>query len=275
MERLVLGLFDNLAAAKNVDSELRRLNIPGDRIHVTSIHHGEAQAAIGEPCPEPTEEVPESSVLRRLLEKLGISRNHPLNENRPDGRLFSEGLRRGRVLVVVSVEDERRVDQVEDAFERYGALDIDERADDWGLDAHREEQPADSPASTVPLPSADTATAVAPPAQPRKRKRATRVFSRKSEPLSMTPEALDEDYRMHFGRVYGSSGHEYAYYLPAYRYGSELAQSGKFPDWRSASNFARQDWIHRAQEPWQSVHDAVLFGWDRSQGAVQSAAAPQ
>lgn len=219
MERLVLGLFDNLAAVNEVQIELKNLNIPSENVHVTCPRHAEVRLAAGASEQGPAQ--PQTHALTsahghvhsfwgELLDTLGISDHarHPLHESEPDGRIFSEGINRGSVLVAVDVDGERAVDQVENVFERFGAIDIDERSRDWGLDGHGQSpaptQPHASvtappptlealpPAQTAPAHPGPIATGSQPAATGRSaRKRRSRVYERHSEvrPMPPVPEA--------------------------------------------------------------------------------------
>lgn len=83
------------------------------------------------------------------------------------------------------------------------------------------------------------------------------------------PSDLDETpFRQHYQTTFASLGHDYDHYLPAYRYGAELAQSGRFRNkaWDDVMPEARKAWESRNPGTWNDYMDAVREGFVRTSG---------
>lgn len=79
----------------------------------------------------------------------------------------------------------------------------------------------------------------------------------------------DTDFRRHWQSAYGSSGGRYEDYDAAYRYGSTMAGSGQYKNykWSDVEPKLRSDW--EASHPgstWEKVKDAVRYGAERVTG---------
>jgi uncharacterized protein (TIGR02271 family) len=79
-------------------------------------------------------------------------------------------------------------------------------------------------------------------------------------------ERFNNDFHTHYSTYFANTGHDYAYYEPAYRYGYTLASR---PDWRGRDwsqieADARRDWESRHQGPWENFKDAVRHAWQRA-----------
>jgi hypothetical protein len=107
MARTAIGLFDNQAKAEQVRNELLRSGFTADSVLVLS-----EPRAMAEPA---------SSHFTTL----NIGGVPP-----DDEELFWEGVRRGGALVACTSTD-RGADQAAQIMNRHGALDTEERAQEW------------------------------------------------------------------------------------------------------------------------------------------------
>lgn len=73
-----------------------------------------------------------------------------------------------------------------------------------------------------------------------------------------------EGFRRHYETTFGASGRDYAYFEPAYIYGSGLpsAPMHRSRTWDEAAEDAQRDWERSHSEPWEEVRDAVHQGWE-------------
>ncbi|HVK94705.1 MAG TPA: YsnF/AvaK domain-containing protein [Noviherbaspirillum sp.] len=81
--------------------------------------------------------------------------------------------------------------------------------------------------------------------------------------------ADDADFRTHWQNAYGSSGGRYEEYDDAYRYGSTMAGSGRFKNyrWEDIEPDVRSDWESRHPgSTWDKVKDAVRYGAEKVSG---------
>ena len=70
-------------------------------------------------------------------------------------------------------------------------------------------------------------------------------------------------------RPYASSGREYDYYRPGYRYGYEAAHRHQNRSWDEVESDLSTSWDryeHRGTSTWEQIKDAVRDAWDRVTG---------
>jgi uncharacterized protein (TIGR02271 family) len=95
---------------------------------------------------------------------------------------------------------------------------------------------------------------------------------RNADYADTTAMASDSDYRTHWQNAYGKSGGRYEEYDAAYRYGSTMAGSDRFKNyrWEDAEPQMRSDWESTHPESkWDKVKDAVRYGAERVSGGQQ------
>lgn len=110
----ITGLFDSRPEAeRTVEALVQRLGIPRDRVQAHAADTGNLTAGQG-----PADD-------QGFLASL---RNMALPDE--DRTTYEEGLRRGGVMVSVRTE-EAQLDEVMDAFEEHGAIDLDTREREW------------------------------------------------------------------------------------------------------------------------------------------------
>jgi len=89
------------------------------------------------------------------------------------------------------------------------------------------------------------------------------------EQLGPTSGLDDSDFRTHWQTAYGKSGGRYEDYDAAYRYGSTLAGSGRFKNyrWEDVEPDIRTDWEStHPGSTWDKVKDAVRYGAEKVTG---------
>jgi uncharacterized protein (TIGR02271 family) len=117
MAKTLVGVFDEMSSAENVLRELRDSGVPQD--HMRLVENSEARAPATEDEPSWTDKV--SNWFRSLFDD---DEDQTLADN------YAEAWRRGHYLVVADVESSE-VDRVADIMNRYGAIDVDQRAEYW------------------------------------------------------------------------------------------------------------------------------------------------
>jgi len=114
MKNTIVGLFEDRTEAQRAQSEIVSLNIPiGDTKVFDQSAAPESEAAGAS----------DQGWWDSFKEAIGFGGSD-------EGSYYEEGLRRGGVLVSVRAEDEV-IDRVAEIMEAHGALDIDERAEQW------------------------------------------------------------------------------------------------------------------------------------------------
>ena len=84
-------------------------------------------------------------------------------------------------------------------------------------------------------------------------------------------DAFADDFRAHHRETYGSTGRDYGYYEPAYRYGYDMARDDRFRnrDFADAEADLRRGYAERHDEGlWDETKDAVRSAYDRARRAV-------
>jgi len=80
-------------------------------------------------------------------------------------------------------------------------------------------------------------------------------------------DTWSNDFNTHYTTNYGTSGrYTYDQYMPAYRYGYELASNKNYKDWNSIENDVRTRWEERNKGTWEDFKDAIRYAWDKVRG---------
>lgn len=79
---------------------------------------------------------------------------------------------------------------------------------------------------------------------------------------------MDTDFRRDFDTRYANQGYLYDQYAPAYQFGSNYANEGRYRDvdWVMAETDLRKDWESTGRGKWEDFKDAIQYGWDRMRG---------
>ena len=94
-----------------------------------------------------------------------------------------------------------------------------------------------------------------------------------SDYADTTATADDADFRRHWQSAYGTSGGRYEDYDAAYRYGSTLAGSQRYSNyrWDDVEPDVRRDWeTNHPESAWDKVKDAVRYGAEKVSGHGRS-----
>lgn len=151
----VIGLIEDRAEAEAVVNDLVHEGFARDHIRVmASDQHVEREKA---------ESPASESGLRLVLEKLGLlqSRRREIGLSSEEEGYFSEGVRRGGLLVTVET-DEPRANQAADILEHHGAVDIEERATQWRQAGWTPGQDSGTPTAGAPPTGTAPTSAQAP-----------------------------------------------------------------------------------------------------------------
>jgi uncharacterized protein (TIGR02271 family) len=149
MKQTVVGVFDQYAAAKHAADLLRQQGIDDDDIHVTA-----ADDDYGGTVREDGDGHREMGLMERIREFFMGTLD---DDDRDEMGAYSEALRRGGAVVKVEVDEEPQIDAAREALEQAGAVDIDERVDEWkasGWAPSDSDSDIDSGRSTATMPRA-------------------------------------------------------------------------------------------------------------------------
>jgi hypothetical protein len=73
----------------------------------------------------------------------------------------------------------------------------------------------------------------------------------------------DVDFRNHYANTFGDKGYTFNQYMPAYRYGYDLAINRQYQamDWTSLEPDARRYWEERHPGTWDEFKEAIYHAW--------------
>ncbi len=203
---------------------------------------------------------------------LGIPEEH--------ANYYAEGIRRGGTLVTISAPDER-ADEARDILNNFNPVDIETRAKAWqnnnwgGFNETAGPLPADqmefNRVKTFDAGRGAPEHARTPmhediPVTGPVTGAPTVGNARVNAPGSaMDWNYYDQDFRTHYQNSFATSGRDYTYYQPAYRYGYDLANNPQYRgyDWNRIEPIARQNYQQQGiQGAWDDVKDAVRHAWN-------------
>lgn len=127
----MVGVFDDASDAREASSKLRQAGIAGDSI---SVHDSDRRTATSVPA----EEHRPGGIRRFFAELFGSASDD-------DAGHYAEAVRRGSAVLTVHDVPEQRVDELKDVLEECGAIDIDQRVEQWragGWSGYDEHAPA-------------------------------------------------------------------------------------------------------------------------------------
>ncbi|MEP7287741.1 MAG: hypothetical protein ABI947_18460 [Chloroflexota bacterium] len=175
-----------------------------------------------------------------------------------DAPLYVEGIRNGGTLVVVKAEDSE-VDRATAIITRHHLLDI-----------HHRNTAESSVASgkTIEANGSATINAAAP--------LGTNDSTLQAGKIPGTPsfEVVDGAFQQHYRQTFANSGQPYEHFQPAYEFGYNLANDGRYQDgdWSEIESDIRDYWEQFQPGAWDHFKEAVHFARERAlQGTAASA----
>jgi hypothetical protein len=106
--------------------------------------------------------------------------------------------------------------------------------------------------------------------------RPSEVVSEAGQPVAGTGTPVpneyleyEEDFRHHYDEQYGAENSRYEDFVPAYRYGAEIAHDERYRDqqWDAVEPEARRHWEATSPDStWERFKIAVRHGWERVTG---------
>lgn len=180
-----------------------------------------------------------------------------------EAELYAESVRRGGILVGLKT-DEDRVERAVNIMNQYGPIDVERHSESW----RQSGWPEGESGQTLTGATAGTAATPAPAATPP----ANTTGMRAGNYLDYS--TYTTDFREHFQNTYSASGHDYALYDPAYRYGYTLAQDERYRNYDTWDEFeatASRGWAQTefaASHAWEDFKYAVRYGWEAVKDAL-------
>lgn len=176
-----------------------------------------------------------------------------------EAEYYAESVRRGSVLVAARVADTEADDAVA-IMNDYDAVDIERRAEYW-----REEE--DWEGYDVEADPYDASEIAAY----REREAAWDYEDDDDWDLDLPDfEDLEDSFEEDYEKNYAVGNHTYAQFVPAYRYGYNLATDPRYSDWdwSRLEPVARERWEEQNEDTWEELKDAVRHGWNEVKEAL-------
>jgi uncharacterized membrane protein len=185
--------------------------------------------------------------------------------------LFAEGVRRGGTLVAVRAEG-AAAERARAILDRHNLVNMSERVALWRklgwtkFDSKARPYTADQVArerAQYRHPSGGVTAGVAEtPGE-----KDTSLMPGKL-PGILTFEDREALFREHYEQTYADTGHDFEYYLPAYRFGYNLANDDRYADkeWALIEPDLRRFWDEHSPGMWALVRGAVRFARDAARG---------
>jgi hypothetical protein len=297
MQRTLIAVFDNRGDAQSAF----------DALEAAGFTRGQVRLSEGDPTGRPSGNIGHghgstgastggTGVLDSIRNFFGTMFGTDDSEH---VQKYSDAVTRGHHVLTLTASAEPDLERAADIVERFGPVDIDEKAADWsggalaseamrsGADAQQRsasmsQQSAQGTQATSqgsmqgsPGPGsqqfgAGDASSAGSAGVPAGQRAGVRVVEHLPEAtLNETEAAIeaDEEYYLgHYNTTYAADGDQYDDYAPAYRYGSDMANNETYRGraWKDVEPQLRTDWEGRNPgSAWAKIKDAVRHGWER------------
>ncbi len=291
MQRTLIAVFDNRGDAQSAIEELVLAGFARQQIRLSE----------GDPTGAPTAGAQAATGAGTIVDSI---RNFLGNlfgtDNSEHVQKYSDAVTRGHHVLTLTAADQPEVERAADIVERYGPVDIDEKAAEWSGDALAggamrmgagAQQQSASMSQQSMQGSPGTAQGRAPGAvqggaQAGSQQRAASLDDNRAVPVAQRPgvkvfehppepmvggfaaiAAEDEMYfRGHYNSNYAGGGEHFEDYMPAYQYGWGMAVDEQYRGkaWKDVEPALRSDWESRnPASAWSKFKAAVHHGWQR------------
>jgi hypothetical protein len=298
MQRTLIAVFDNRGDAQSAIEELVLSGFSRQQIRLSEGDPTGASSAItGAPGTESTTGA--GAIVDSIRNFLG---NLFGTDNSEHVQKYSDAVTRGHHVLTLTAADEPEVERAADIVERYGPVDIDEKAAEWSGaslagDAMRRGGSGPQRSASLSQQSAQggqgAAQGGAPGtaqggAQAGSQQRAATLDDDRAVPVT-TPRpgvkvfehhlaepalgsfaeiaVADEMYfRSHYNSNYAGAGEHFEDYMPAYQYGWGMASEEHYRGrlWKDVEPALRSDWEGRNPgSAWSKFKAAIHHGWQR------------
>lgn len=199
---------------------------------------------------------------------------------------YEEGIRRGGTLVTMRLPD-LEVDNAKRILDQHHPVDINERATQWRQSGWSGFQPREEPfaGSSTPAPTGTLGQqpTMTPHQESTEQRENEELGDKFGHPMGIDAERMrtggtetsqqqgqvrsfdqyEAGFRSHYVNNFSDRGYGYNQYMPAYRYGYDLANNERYSsmDWNLIEPDARNYWEERHPGTWPDFRDAVYYAW--------------
>lgn len=283
MQRTLIAVFDNRGDAQSAIEELVLSGFSRQQIRLSE----------GDPTGAPTGAAESTTGAGTIVDSIRNFLGSLFGtDNSEHVQKYSDAVTRGHHVLTLTVADQPEVERAADIVERYGPVDIDEKAAEWSGgtlagDAMRMGAGAQQQSASMSQQSSQggqgsmqggpqggsqqrAATLDDNRAVPVPQRAGVRVFEHPPEPMvgSFTAIAVEDEmyFRGHYNSNYAGGGEHFEDYMPAYQYGWGMASDEKYrgKEWKDVEPALRTDWESRnPASAWSKFKAAVHHGWQR------------
>jgi hypothetical protein len=289
MQRTLIAVFDNRGDAQSAF----------DALEAAGFTRAQVRLSEGDPTGRPPAIRGESGSGTGILDSIKhFFGNMFGTDDSEHVQKYSDAVTRGHHVLTLTAGNEPDIERAADIVERFGPVDIDEKSAEWSggplaSEAMRGGAGAQQGAASMSQQSAQAvpgsmqgsppsgaqqggagagsdAGIVAGAAIPVMQRAGVKVVEHRAGPtLDETEAAIeaDEEYYLgHYTTTYAAEGAQYDDYAPAYKYGSDMANSETFRGraWKDVEPQLRTDWEGRNPgAAWARIKAAVQHGWER------------
>lgn len=118
MSNTLVAVFDNHSEAQEACSKLQTAGIDKQSIQLNGVESTDGQMSRSDPDDEP------GAISRFFSSIFGMDDDR-------DTSKYTEAARRGNTILTVTLADENRVEEISELLDDCGAVDVDERAQQW------------------------------------------------------------------------------------------------------------------------------------------------
>ncbi len=200
---------------------------------------------------------------------------------------FAEGIRRGGTLLTVRTDDQT-TPTAKDVMNRHHPIDVNERASQWRQAGWSRFDPASGPftpptGAAGPGPMGQSEPMVGAPGMGDMGEQHTAMGEAEigntgmgaasmPEPAAVTRsfDEFETEFRNDYANSFSDSGYTYDEYMPAYRYGYDLATNQRYTgaNWGQIEPDARQYWEERHPGTWDQFKDSIQHAWERVSSSI-------
>jgi hypothetical protein len=250
VKHTVIAIFDKAEDAQKGAQALRTRGFDAAAVHVTA--GGEsAEDEVISPSLE-IEDGPLTGLLHRLAVLFRVEEPHLAH--------YEEAVRRGGTVVQADAHDEAQAAAARDTLLAMGAVNIDDRVEEWQREGWR--GPAPGGEAIPAAPGVEGTRRVV------HRQEVSIGGVRVYGHVVVVPfDELADDFRTHYQTHHASQGAGFEDFDAAYRYGHAVASDSRYEgrDWDEIEPEARVEWERRhPASAWDRFQDAVRHAWRRS-----------
>lgn len=250
MKHTVIAIFDKAEDAQKAAQALEARGFDASAVHIT-----QGSEPLEEELISPAIDI-ESGPLTGLLHRLSLL----FSVKEPHLAHYQEAVRRGGSVVQLEARDEEQAAAARDTLLAVGAVNIDDRVEEWQRAGWR--GPATGAEAPPSAPVSDG------PGRVLHRQEASIAGVRVYGHVVVVPfEDLADDFRADYEAHHAMQGATFQDFDAAYRYGHALASDRRYDgrDWDEIEPEARIEWERRhPQGAWERFKGAVRHAWQRS-----------